>query len=418
MQPSPILKCYELLKHVLLDAFKIPTLLFTPPYKDITKIDQGIRSAVWSNYNDQNTKIHFSDTSRQYRMYIIKSNLGFYNILAIFGSDTKPDFISVGPFRDEELSPGYFINILKESHITPADIQKMKYMYERMPLVPLDTVVNVMKHIIGSFVETFRDIVPDMLQYSEQNRTVDVNKDVLDHYSIEFAEAYQKSLFKFLSSLKIGDTVNAKKSLQEFLDKIVMTGNKSMRDHKAALQTINDYCHMALLHTDIHPLHVIKLAGSVRIKIENMTSLTKSEQMANEICHKYCLLIKNYANPDSSRLTKEVIAYIQLHLDEELSLRRLADHFQKNASALSNTFSKETGQTLTKFIHQTRIQESIRLFNTTDLSVSEVAIIVGYQDFSYFSKVFSKNVGCSPRAYKSANICGEKNLLDMQKHKL
>ena len=175
---------------------------------------------------------------------------------------------------------------------------------------------------------------------------------------------------------------------------------------------------MALLHTDIHPLHVIKLAGSVRMKIENMTSLTKLAQTANEICHKYCLLVKNYANPDSSRLTKDVIAYIQLHLDEELSLRHLAAHFQKNASVLSNTFSKETGQTLTKFIHQTRIQEAIRLFNTTDLSVSEVAMSVGYLDFSYFSKVFSKNVGCSPREYKSAGINADKDLLQMQKHKL
>ena len=132
--------------------------------------------------------------------------------------------------------------------------------------------------------------------------------------------------------------------------------------------------------------------------------MTKLEQMTNEICHKYCLLVKNYANPDSSRLTKDVITYIQLHLDEELSLSHLATHFKKNASVLSNTFSKETGQTLTKFIHQTRIQEAIRLFNTTNLSVSEVALTVGYPDFSYFSKVFSKTVGCSPREYRSAGI--------------
>lgn len=401
---STILNCYELLKAVLQDAFKVPTIFFTPPYNDITRIDQGMRAAVWTNYNDQNTKIHFSDTSGQYRMYIIKSNLGFYNILAIFGSGTKPDFISVGPFRDEELSPGYFTHILKESHIAPADIQEMKYIYERMPLVQPDTVVNVMKHIIGNFVEQFREIIPNVLQYSEQNRTVDVNRDVLDLYSIEYAEEYQKALFHFLSFLKCGDTPNAKKSLHNFLNKTVLTGNKSMRDYKMVLQTVNNYCHMELLHTAIHPLHIIKLAVSINMKIENMTSMTKLEQMPNEICHKYCLLIKNYANPDSSRLTKDVITYIQLHLDEELSLSHLAAHFKKNASVLSNTFSKETGQTLTKFIHQTRIQEAIRLFNTTDLSVSEVALTVGYPDFSYFSKVFSKTVGCSPREYRSTGI--------------
>lgn len=401
---SAILNCYELLKHVLLDAFKVPTILFTPPYEDITKIDQGMRAAVWTNYNDENTKIQFADSSQQYRMFIVKSNLGFYNILTIFGSGTKPDFISVGPFRDEELSPGYFTQILKESHIAPADIQEMKYIYERMPLVQLDAVVNVVKHIIGSFIAPFKDITPDLLQYSEQNRTVDINRDVLDNYSIEYAEEYQRLLFAFLGFLKSGDTTNAKKALHHFLDNTVLTGSKSMRVYKLILQTVNDFCNMALIHTTLHPVHVLRLAASISTKIENMTSMAKLEQMTNEICHKYCLLIKNYANPDSSRLTKDVIAYIQLHLEEELSLSHLAAHFKKNPSVLSNTFSKETGQTLTKFIHQCRIQEAIRLFNTTYLSVSEVAMTVGYPDFSYFSKVFSKHVGCSPREYRLQNF--------------
>ena len=80
-------------------------------------------------------------------------------------------------------------------------------------------------------------------------------------------------------------------------------------------------------------------------------------------------------------------------------LNILAEHFGKNASVLSNTFSKETGQSLTRFIQQSRMTEAIKLFNTTDMSVSEVALMVGYQDFSYFSKLFSKYVGCSPKEY-------------------
>lgn len=156
---------------------------------------------------------------------------------------------------------------------------------------------------------------------------------------------------------------------------------------------------MALLQTSIHPFYVMRQAISVNTQIANTTSLPRLVQMPGEICHKYCLLVKNYANPEYSRLTKDVITYIQLHLEEELSLNGLATHFNKNASVLSHTFSKDTGQTLTQFIHQTRIQEAILLFNTTNMSVSEVAMAVGYQDFSYFSKVFSKNIGCSPREY-------------------
>lgn len=139
---------------------------------------------------------------------------------------------------------------------------------------------------------------------------------------------------------------------------------------------------------------------STRTKIDSLTTMAKLEQMPNEICHKYCLLVKNYANTGYSRLTKEVINYIQLHLEEELSLNYLAEQFGKNASTLSHSFSKETGISLTKYIQQTRIREAIRLFNTTDFPVSDVAIMVGYQDFSYFSKIFSSQTGMSPREYK------------------
>ena len=401
---STLTNCHQLLQSVLLNAFKVSTMLFTPPYEDITKIDYGMRAAVWTDYYDNDDKINLSGIAQSYRFIIIKSNLGFYNIMAIVGFGEMPSFISVGPFRDEDLSPNYFTQILKESHISPTDIQRMKSIYEKMPLVQVDAVANVTKNIIANFIPEFKELTPELMQYSKHTRAVNINSDLLDNFSIEYAEKYRELLFEFIHFLKMGDSTNARKSLNHFLDTFNMISNKSMRDYKMILQVINNYCHLTFLQTAIHPLHILKLSETTRMKIENTVSLAKLEQLSYEICHKYCLLVRNYANPESSRLTKDVISYIQLHLEEELSLRRLAAHFHRNASVLSNTFSKETGQTLTQFIHQTRIQEAIRLFNTTNMSVSEVAMAVGYPDFSYFSKVFSKNVGYSPRDYRQQNF--------------
>ena len=189
--------------------------------------------------------------------------------------------------------------------------------------------------------------------------------------------------------------------MERFLEETKLLITKGIHQYKEGLNLLNDYCQMGLLETNIHPTHVLRLATSFRSRIATTTSRAKLEQFPAEICRKYCLLVKNYANQDYSRQVREVVNYIQLHLEEELSLSTLAEHFCKNASVLSNIFSKEIGQSLTKFIQQTRMQEAIRLFNTTDMSVSEVALAVGYQDFSYFSKVFSRHVGCSPKEYQS-----------------
>jgi len=400
-QENEIFKdCYNLLQQVLLDAFNVATLYHTPPYQDINRIDLGMRAAVWTNYNDQNTKIRFDSVSQSLRIIIVKSNLGFYNILITLSSENTPDFISIGPFRDEELSPTYFTQILKDAHIAPYDVQRMRYIYENMPLIQLDSIVNVSKHILSNFISEFKSISPELMQYSEQKRAIEMNAAVLDERFIEHSSRYQQLLFSFLDYLKIGDNENAKKALHDFWQESNLIKSRNMREYKLNLLMLNDYCHMTLMETSIHPFHILKQSNSIRTKIESMTSFAKLEQMPGEICHKYCLLVKNYANPEYSRLTKDIIAYIQLHLEEKLSLDFLAGHFGKNPSVLSNSFSKETGQTLTKYIHQVRIKEALRLFNTTDMSVSEISLAVGYQDFSYFSKVFTQNVGMSPREYR------------------
>lgn len=397
---SKLTESHALLQNVLHSAFQIPTILFTPPYTDIKKIDLGLRAMVWTNYSDERQKLSFGDSSASYRLLIIKSNLGFYNILALLESKEQPDFLAIGPFRDEELSANYFTQILKDSRISPTEMQSLKHIYEQMPYAHPDSVTAVVRHVLSVYYPEFHDIVPELLQYSEQKRDIDINTELLDAYTIEHAEEYRNSLFDFLKEIKTGDNPRAKQALHIFLQNAKVVHDNSMREYRWMLHSLNNYCHTELLTTDIHPYHIIKQMISTRTKIDSLTSMAKLEQMPGEICHKYCLLVKNYANTSYSRLTKDVIDYIRLHLEEELSLNYLAEHFNKNASALSHSFRKETGISLTKYIQQTRISEAIRLFNTTDFSVSDVAVMVGYQDFSYFSKVFSAHVGMSPREYK------------------
>lgn len=391
---------YELLQNVLQSAFRIPAILFTPPYTDIKKIDLGLRAMVWTNYGEEQQNLSFGETFEGFRLLIIKSNLGFYNVLALIEGKEQPDFIAIGPFRDEELSANYFTQILKASHISPNEIQPLKYIYEQMPYAHPDAVTSVVKHVLSVHYPEFAEVVPELIQYAEQKRDIDINKELLDAYTVEHAADYRNSLFDFLKLIKTGDSPRAQQALQTFLQNARFVHDNSMREYRWLLHSLNNYCHMELLTMEIHPYHVIRQLISTRTKIDSLTTMAKLEQMPNEICHKYCLLVKNYANTGYSRLTKDVIDYIQLHLEEELSLNYLAEYFNKNASALSHSFSKETGMSLTKYIQQTRIREALRLFNTTDFSVSDVAVMVGYQDFSYFSKLFSGQVGMSPREYK------------------
>ena len=111
----------------------------------------------------------------------------------------------------------------------------------------------------------------------------------------------------------------------------------------------------------------------------------------------------NYGHTSYHKKIREIVDYIDLHLNDDLTLSTLAEHFNYSPAALSASFKKETDTNLTTYVKQTRIREAIRLFNSTPQSVSDVALSVGYDDFAYFSRVFKEITGMSPRDYIKLN---------------
>ena len=111
--------CHQLLQNVLMEAFQTETFFFTPPYKDLGKIDRGIRKIVWPDYYNSDSRFTPSIEDNSKRFFVIRSNLGFYNIMIYLNLNTQPDFISIGPFRSEGFSTTYFMQLMKESHVSP-----------------------------------------------------------------------------------------------------------------------------------------------------------------------------------------------------------------------------------------------------------------------------------------------------------
>jgi len=393
-------RLFSLLQSILIDAFRIESHLFTPPYGDLKKIDHGIRSMVWPDYNDKNRHPLTINHSLNQRLVVSRSNLGFYNIIIFLTLHKTPDFISVGPFRAEEFSADYFPHILKEIQAPASAVDFLRYFYENLPYVTLSSVINVVKNITSVFYPEFAEIAPVYLEFSDQTHQVLFNMEMLQDSTSDYALQFKESLLQFTNTLKKGDTDAAQRELKNFMLKTNFASSQNLTACKNELDALNLYCQMAVMDTPVHASHVLKLCSQLAVKIRQLNGRESLAAMSSEICHKYCLLVKNYAFPEYSQTTRAVINYIYLHLDEELSSSLLAEILKKNPTSLSAAFSREVGMSITNYIHQTRINEAIRYFNTTNMSVSEVAVAVGFQDFAYFSRLFRRQAGCSPREYR------------------
>jgi len=116
--------------------------------------------------------------------------------------------------------------------------------------------------------------------------------------------------------------------------------------------------------------------------------------------HKYCLLVKNHSMQHFSKLVQHVILRIESDLTADLSLRAHAQQFSVNASYLSALFKKETGSTLTDYVNRMRIDHAIFLLNVTDMQVQTIAQYCGIPDVNYFTKLFKRTVGKTPKEYR------------------
>lgn len=95
--------------------------------------------------------------------------------------------------------------------------------------------------------------------------------------------------------------------------------------------------------------------------------------------------------------------YIKAHLEQDLSLVKLAELVHFNPSYLSRLFKRVTEENISDFINRMRIERAIELLLNPDTKVQQAATSVGFVSVSYFNRVFKKFVGCTPQAYRDAH---------------
>ena len=100
-------------------------------------------------------------------------------------------------------------------------------------------------------------------------------------------------------------------------------------------------------------------------------------------------------------MVPEIASYIKENYFENISLSTLSEKYHIESTYLSKIFKKETGDTLMNYIASTRIAKAKELIDESDISLTEIAFLCGYDDYTYFNKVFRKFEGCSPRDYRS-----------------
>lgn len=182
-----------------------------------------------------------------------------------------------------------------------------------------------------------------------------------------------------------------------------------IRNTKNYTIILNTLLRKAAEQGGVHPLYIDRLSSEFARRIEKLTRQDDVSVLWREMAHRYCLLVKKHSLKMYSPLIQKVISRVEFDLAGDLSLKANAQALNVNASYLSTLFKKELGVTLTEYVNRKRVEYAIFLLNTTKLSISAVGQRCGIQDDNYFTKIFKKYVGKSPKQFRQENSLFPRN---------
>ena len=102
-------------------------------------------------------------------------------------------------------------------------------------------------------------------------------------------------------------------------------------------------------------------------------------------------------------LTKNIIEYLNEHLDEEVNLSEIAGRFSYSLSSIKRIFKEVTGYSIIAYLINLRLQKAKELLVETSLPIENIATGLGYSNIYYFSTAFKKRWGVSPSRYRSGH---------------
>jgi two-component system response regulator YesN len=146
---------------------------------------------------------------------------------------------------------------------------------------------------------------------------------------------------------------------------------------------------------------IVPALNSIESVLTNIKTIEQLREQTQQILFNVLEFRDSQNITQHCRLIQQAKEYIDQHyMDAELSLEEVAAQVNLSASHFSVVFSQETCQTYTEYLTRLRIKKAKELLRMTNLRSTDICFQVGYSDPHYFSHVFGKHTGFSPKKFR------------------
>ena len=236
-----------------------------------------------------------------------------------------------------------------------------------------------------------------LYQQSKINESIQMYKASPQVNSRVYPYEKEKAL---ITKLKTGDTEKAKALLNDLLGYVFFAEGSNLEVVKSRALELSSLLSRAAIEGGATSDSVLKINNQFLMSLQNIKNLDDLCYKLQETIDVFTDCMFNYIPSKGNEITKKAIRYISKNFPQNLTLDMVAGHVHLNPAYFSTLFKQATGSTFKEYLNMVRIEESKRLLANTDYSIIDIALATGFEDQSYFYKVFKKYTGLTPKQYR------------------
>ncbi len=302
--------------------------------------------------------------------------------------------VELEDFIDEDLErffPGKIPNGLKEK------AEKLSYLYSGRVSYLADVL-----SMLASYAAKRDSMQLQILEQVAKDRSevfhaiYDLKETLEKDYSYPIEQ--EKLLQGYIAQ---GNKAASQRVLNEILGHIFFSSGGNFEYIKARVIELIVILSRAAIEGGADITEVFGLNSGYISDVQSFKSIDQLSQWLAKVLIRFTSSVFNMSSARHSDMIKRAVNYIRQNYMNKISLNDISSHTNISVSYLSKVFKEEMGCNMSAFINQVRV-ENAKLFLLNDsIPMTEVAYLSGFEDQSYFTKVFKKVSGATPGKYRS-----------------
>lgn len=198
------------------------------------------------------------------------------------------------------------------------------------------------------------------------------------------------SFLAFNKSLMIGDYQTIKKEVEHIFDEVTRKQLPPEDTKFIAFLMFNDLLRQ-------FPAQIMEFYDEMIQHIRMSDTVYQLRELLEETL--LALYHKKTKKP-FSEVTQAIISLTKVRYKEELTLKLIADELHLNVVYIGQVFKKEMHLTFAQYLNQVRIKKAQELLLNSTQNINEISDAIGYNNTTYFSKMFKKLTGLAPKEFR------------------